>query len=38
MVCMPDMGVGRMSGDPGALLECEVKTPDLTAVQVRCYG
>ena len=43
MVCMWDKakGVGRMSGDTGALPECEVKTPMTpyhTAIQVRSSG
>ena len=34
-------GVGRMSGDAGALSECDMKTlitPDHTAIQVGCSG
>ena len=34
----PNHGVGPMSGDAGASPECEVMTPDHTAIQVCSYG
>ena len=37
---MPDIakGVGRMSEDAGEFPDCEVMTPDHTAIQVRSSG